>query len=152
MTGKEKITIFSLLKKVDRFLEQEPENYDQEFFNETEHSLEKLACSVVGRLEDMKIISDIVQKQDVSSSRKDHGWKSMDLVIGKARSILSNAAIFELKRKMIRFNIIKGRYLMENDKIPQALDSWEDVLAVDPCNKDVHTELDKIIRRNERDE
>ena len=152
MTEKEKINFLSLLKKVDRFPEQTPEKYDQKFFNEMEHLLETLLCSVGGRLEDMKIISDIVQKQDVSTHRQDHEWRSMDLLIGKSRNIISKATTFELKRKMVGFNIIKGRYLMENNKISQALDVWEDVLTVDPCNKDVHTELDRIIRRYKGDE
>ena len=152
MTEKVKIGILPLLEKVDKFPEEEPEKYDQSFFNETEHSLEALACSMGVRLEDMKIISDIVQKQDVSSNRQDFEWRSIDLLIGKARNIISKATAFELKRKLVSFNIMKGRHLMENNKISQALDAWEDVLTVDPCNKDVHSELDKIIRRYEGDE
>ena len=152
MAGKVKIGILPLLEKVDRFAEEEPEKYDQSFFNETEHSIEALTCSMGVRLEDMKIISDIVQKQDVSSNRQDFEWRSIDLLIGKARNIISKMTAFELKRKLVGFNIMKGRHLMENNKISQALDAWEDVLKVDPCNKDVHTELDKIIRRYEGDE
>ena len=154
MTGQKKTDLLSLLKNVERLFTQESEDYDQEYFNETDLALERMACSASSGLEDIEIISGIVQRLESSAGGRDDKWESTDVdtVIGKVRSIILGATVFELKRKMVGFNIKKSRYFVENNRISNALHVWEDVLAVDPCNEDVHSELDRIIKGYEGDD
>lgn len=147
MLEKHKEDFSELLKKI------ETTNIDQhascnndldKFFQNAKKNYQKIQHSLATKLEDLKIISDILNPCHSRNNVGNYADDSLKLVTDKAADKISNYVFFEMQESLIPFNLEKGKLLFDQGRIDEALDAWEEVLKVNPDNEYVHSKLLEI--------
>lgn len=138
-----------MLRKIDTIKEDQPEGCD----NKSEKSLQlaeneyrKLKSGAVAKLEDLKVISDILDRANGWDVHKSQNNDSLKLATYKAIIEMARYGSFEIPEKLIDFNLNKADCLYRQGKINEALDAWENVLKVNPDNQFVHSKILEIMK------
>lgn len=148
MVEKQKKEFSELLRKIDAIKIDALANCNNgldEFFQNIEDDYRKIQYGVSTKLEDLKSISDILGQSHSSNNIEKPNDNTLKLVTTKAINKTNDYAFFEMKKKMIPFSLDKGKWLFEQGRIGKALDTWEEVLKINPDNKYVHSKLLEIM-------
>lgn len=132
-----------LLRRIETINMDQSVNHDHmgSLFRRIEDDYRQIQGGLAAKLEDLKIISNIL----------DHSCSSTDSIVqlkpatDKAQHKLNNYAFFEMKERLIPFNLKKGDWLFKEGRIEEALNAWEEVLKVNPDNEYVHSRLLEIM-------
>jgi len=132
-----------LLRRIETINMDQSVNHDHmgSLFRRIEDDYRQIQGGLAAKLEDLKIISNSL----------DHSYSSNDGIVqlkpatDKAQHKLNNYAFFEMKERLIPFNLKKGDWLFKEGRIEEALNAWEEVLKVNPDNEYVHSRLLQIM-------
>ncbi|MBW2304806.1 MAG: hypothetical protein JRF57_13975 [Deltaproteobacteria bacterium] len=141
MIERHKKEFTELLRKIESINIDQSANHDDmgSLFRVIEDDYRKIQRSLAAKREDLKIISDILGHS--YSSNDTATYNQLKSATDKVIRNLNNYAFFGMKERLIPFNFEKGNWLFSRGRIKEALDSWEEVLRVNPDNEYVHSML-----------
>ncbi|MHA1146359.1 MAG: hypothetical protein ACTSRW_16605 [Candidatus Helarchaeota archaeon] len=141
MIKRHKKKFTELLRKIESINIDQSGNHDDmgSLFSVIEDDYRKIQRSLSAKREDLKIISDILGHSYGSNDTAIYNQLKPE--IDQLIRSLNNYAFFEMKEGLIPFNFEKGNWLFSRGRIDEALDSWEEVLRVNPDNEYIHSIL-----------
>lgn len=137
-----------LLNKIDAIdigLSANCDDSLDEIFRNLEDQYRRIQRATLPKLEDLKIVSDIIDQYHTCNKNEKYSYASLKPTINKSIGKISNYAFFEMQEKLIPFYLKKAEWLWGEGRITEALDAWEEVLKVNPDNEYIHSKLSGIM-------
>ncbi|MBN1843443.1 MAG: hypothetical protein JW883_14320 [Deltaproteobacteria bacterium] len=148
MIEKHKKALTDLLNKINvTNIEQLASSKDEpdKFFQNVEDTYRQIQGCAASKLEELQIVSDMLVRYQVGNANESANSDSLTLTTDKAINKISNFAFFEMQEKLIPFDLEKGKCLFRQGRVEEALDTWEEVLKVNPDNEYIHSKLLKTM-------
>ena len=96
-------------------------------FKDVEDEYRRIQRGTLSKLEDLRIVSDALKKFYYSARDRDV-FGALSVVEAKLSS--SQLMLHDIQDALDRINLKKGKWLFEEERIDEALDTWEKVLDV----------------------
>jgi hypothetical protein len=117
----------------------------EKLMQEIEDNYRRIKRCLVSDLDDLQTIADIFNLQQNFIETNVQNSEFWRVTLNKAVEEEGRFLFFEIKEKMAPFYRKKGDWQLAHDKIDKALDSWEEVLKIDPNNEYIQKKLDEIV-------
>jgi len=144
MIEKYKKDFSELLKKIETVgIDQSPSCNKEldKFFRNVENDYRKNQSGLFAKIENLKITSDILDHKHGGRNIEKPNDNPLKLATDKAIGKISNYVFFEMRERLIPFNLKIGKWLFGQGRIEETLDAWEEILKVNPDNEYIHSKL-----------